>query len=85
MGMAGCSSSGRHAAVALGWRINAVVLAQAGTFQLDAVGAVNDAVQNRIPDRWIADHRMMPQKLTVASLRFEWSTRTTHCSAVIFQ
>jgi hypothetical protein len=28
---------------------------------------------------------MMPQKLTVESLRFEWSTRTTHCSAVICQ
>jgi hypothetical protein len=24
----------------------------------------------------------MPQKLTVKSLRFEWSTRTTHCSSL---
>jgi hypothetical protein len=56
---AGCSSFGRGGAVALGWR-DAVVLAQAGTLQFDAVGAVNDAVQNRIADRWIPEYFMMP-------------------------
>jgi len=45
-----------------------VVLAQAGTLQLDAVGAMNDAIQNRIPDRRIAEHFMMPQSLKGESL-----------------
>jgi len=64
----GCSSSARRGVVALGWRIDAVVLAQAGTLQLDAVGAMNDAIQNRIPDRRIAEHFMMPQSLKGESL-----------------
>ena len=62
MGMAGsgprCSSSGRRGAVALGWRTDAVALAQAGTLQLDAVGAMNDAIQNRIADRRVSDEFM---------------------------
>ena len=46
---------------------------------------MRQAIQHGGGHPGVADHRMMPQKLTVASLRFEWSTRTTHCSAVIFQ
>ena len=46
---------GRRGAIALGWRIDGVTLAQAGSLQLDAVGAVNDAVQDRVADRRIAD------------------------------
>ena len=46
---------------------------------------VHEAVENGVGQRRIADHRMMPQKLTVESLKFEWSTRTTRCSAVIFR
>jgi hypothetical protein len=46
---------------------------------------VKQAVEDRGSHHRVADHRMMPQKLTVESLRFEWSTRTTHCSAVIFR
>jgi hypothetical protein len=49
------------------------------------VGIVHQTIEDGVGQRGIADHRMMPQKLTVESLRFEWSTRTTHCSAVICQ
>jgi hypothetical protein len=51
----GASSCGRRGVVALSRRTDAVALAQAGTFQLDAVGPMNDAIQNRIPDRWVSD------------------------------
>ena len=52
---------------------------------LDDSAMVGQAVEQRCCHLRVADHRMMPQKLTVESLRFEWSTRTTHCSAVIFR
>ena len=39
-------------------RVDGVALAHAGSLQLDAVRAVNDAVQNRVPDGGIADDFM---------------------------
>src|SRR3954469_19454317 len=54
------SLTGRCGVVALGSRIDAGVLAQAGTLQLDAGGAVKDGIKNRIPDCWITEHCELP-------------------------
>jgi hypothetical protein len=58
-----------------------VALAQAGSFQLDPVRAMHDAVQNGIADRRVAEDSVMPQYLTGESLRSGWSTRTMRCMA----
>lgn len=47
-----------------------MTLAQTGALQFDAMGAVNDAVQNGIADGRIAEHLGMPQRLTDESLRY---------------
>jgi hypothetical protein len=38
--------------------------------QLDAVGVVDDAIQDRIGESWVAEHLWMPQRLTDESLRY---------------
>ena len=38
--------------------------------QLDAMGVVDDAVQDRIGESWVAEHLGMPQRLTDESLRY---------------
>ena len=55
------SSAGRST-VAFGWCIDAVALAQTRPRQLDAMGAVHDAIQNGIADRRVGDE-FVPQKL----------------------
>jgi hypothetical protein len=46
--------------------------------------AVNDAIQDRVSQGWIADHLMMPQMLTGESLRSGWLIRITRFMAVAF-
>ena len=36
--------------------------------QLDAMGVVDDAVQDRVGKSWVTEHVEMPQRLTVESL-----------------
>jgi hypothetical protein len=45
------------------------------------VGAVNDAVEDRVAESGIAEDSVMPQYLTGESLRSGWSTRTMRCMA----
>src|SRR5271167_3103421 len=48
-------SSGSRTAIFLGGRIDGVTLAQTRPRQLDAVGAVHDAVHNGVADRRVGD------------------------------
>src|SRR5580692_3168305 len=48
-------SSGSRTAISLGWRIDRVTLAQTRPLQLDAMGAVHDAIEDGIADRRVAD------------------------------
>ena len=43
------------ATVAFGWCIDAVALAQTRSLELDAMGAMHDAIQNGIADRRVGD------------------------------
>jgi hypothetical protein len=45
------------------------------------VRAMNDAVQNGIADRRVAEHVEMPHRLIVESLGSGWLIRTIHCTA----
>ena len=38
--------------------------------QLDAMGVVDDAVQDSVGESWVAEHLGMPQRLTDESLRY---------------
>jgi hypothetical protein len=58
-----------------------VTLAQAGSLQLDAVSAVDDAIQDRITDGWVTEHHMMPRTLSGESLRSGWLIPVTRCLA----
>lgn len=51
------------------------------SLQQQAVGVVDEAVQNGVGDGGIAEDSVMPQYLTGESLRSGWSTRTTRCMA----
>ena len=62
-----------------------VALAQTRSLQFDAMGTVNDAVQNGIAEGWIAEQLWMPQRLTGESLRCAWLIRTTPFMASAFQ
>jgi hypothetical protein len=42
-------------------RTDGLPLAQAGALQLDAVGAVDDAIQDRVADGWVA-HEFVPAR-----------------------
>ena len=59
----------RQAFIVLRDGVDGLALAQAGSLQFDAVRAVNDAVQDRIPDGGIAEHWEMPRRLIGESLR----------------
>src|SRR5208283_1324618 len=48
-------SFGSRTAISLGWRIDRVALAQTRPLQLDAMGAMHDAVEDGIADRRITD------------------------------
>ena len=56
-----------------------MALAQAGSLQLDAMGAVDDAVEDRVADRRIAE------PLIGESLRSGWLTRIIPCMAIAFR
>ena len=49
------------------------------------MGVVDDAVQDRIGKSWVAEHLLMPQRLTGESLRCGWLTRTTPYMASAFR
>ena len=49
------------------------------------MGVVNDAVQDRVGQRGVAEHLWMPQRLTDESLRYGWLIRTTPYLASAFQ
>ena len=74
-------SSGSRTAISLGWRIDRVTLTQTWPLQLDAVGAVHDAVEDGVADRRVAEHVGMPHRLTAESLRSGWLTRIIRCMA----
>jgi hypothetical protein len=52
-----------------------LALTQAGALQLDAMRAMDDAVQDRVSDCRIAEHMEMPQRLIGESLGSGWLTR----------
>ena len=58
-----------------------LALAQARPLQLDAMGAVDDAVQDGVADGRVAEHVGMPQRLTAESLRSGWLTHIIRCMA----
>ena len=49
------SSSASRSTVAFGWRIDGVALAQTRPLQLDAVGVVDDAIEDGVGERRVAD------------------------------
>ena len=53
--------------------------------QLDAVGVVDDAVQDRVGESWVAEHLWMPQRLTGESLRSGSLIRIIRCMAAAFR
>jgi hypothetical protein len=53
-----------------GWSSCSPWLAQTFTFQFDALGAVNDAIEDSFGQSGITDHLMMPQTSTGESLTF---------------
>lgn len=57
-----------QASAALGRARDCISLAQAWSLEVNAMSPVNDAIQNGIADRVIAEHAEMPQRLTVESL-----------------
>ena len=65
--------------------VDCLVLTEAGALELDAVCPVDDAVQDRIPDRWIAEYGEMPQRLIGESLRSGWLTRIIRSMAAPFR
>ena len=65
--------------------VDGLSLSKAGPLQLNAMGAVKDAIQNRVSDRGIAEHFGMPQRLTGESLRCGWLTRTIPYTASAFR
>jgi hypothetical protein len=52
-------SSGGGMVAAFSRRTDGLPLVQAGSLQLDAVGAMDDAIQDRVTNGWIA-HEFMP-------------------------
>ena len=60
----------RQACADCGVDLGIVPLAHAGPLELEPVCAVNDAVQDRVPDCVVAEHLGMPQRLTGESLRY---------------
>jgi hypothetical protein len=62
-----------------------VALAQTWPLQLDAMGAVYDAVEDGIANRRIAEPMEMPQPLIGESLRSGWLTRIIPCMANAFR
>ena len=78
-------SSGSGTAISLGWRIDRVTLAQTRPLQLDAMGAVHNAVEDGIADRRIPEHVGMPQRLTAESLRSGWLIRIIHFMANVIR
>ena len=65
--------------------VDCLALTEAGALELDAVCPVDDAVQDRIPDRWIAEYGEMPQRLIGESLRSGWLTRIIRSMAAPFR
>ena len=59
--------------------------AQRVAAQLDAVGVVDDAVEDCVGQSWVAEHFGMPQRLTGESLRCGWLIRTTPYMASAFR
>jgi hypothetical protein len=55
------------------------------TAQLDAMGVVDDAVEDRVGKGWIAEHLWMPQRLTDESLGCGWLIPTTPYLASAFR
>ena len=55
------------------------------TAQLDAVGVVNDAIEDCVGESRVAEHLRIPQRLTGESLRCGWLIRTTPYMASAFR
>jgi hypothetical protein len=62
-----------------------VALAQAVALQLDAMGTMNDAVEDCVAESWIAEHLEMPQRLTGESLRSGSLIRIIPCVASVIR
>jgi hypothetical protein len=59
-------------------------LTQAAAGEFDAIGVVDDAVEDGVGESGNADHRMMPRLSMGWSLRFGFSLGATGCSARCF-
>jgi len=59
--------------------------AQRVAAQLDAVGVVDDAIEDCVGQSWVAEHLGMPTRLTDESLRCGWLIPTTPYLACAFQ
>ena len=70
-----------------GFRDEVGVLAQAvaGAFDVHDDGMVKEFVQQRGRDHGIAEHFVMPPRLTGESLRSGWLMRITRCLGVAFR
>ena len=63
------SSSGSNRVFALRYSTDSMTLAKTRPLQLDAMGAVHDAVEDGLADCRVAEHVGMPHRLTAESLR----------------
>lgn len=55
------------------------LLAQALAAQFDAIGVVDDPIEDGVCQGGITEHVEMPQRLTAESLRFGWLTPIILC------
>ena len=53
--------------------------------QLDAMGVVDDTIQDRVGESWVTKHLVMPQCLTGESLKCGWLIRTILFMASAFR